>query len=504
MLIGKQVKVLNLFEVPRKELISTWIEQDIIVPDTKPDIIKIVNVSAYPYINDYQISDNKIIINGKLNYYIIYKTNETKMGTRGLFVSIPYVQTLTVKGINKDDKIDIKPIVKNIIYSLPNERKIATKTEIVFLVTIRKNIFVDLLERFDENTDIEVSKISNSFNNIIQNKSSIIASREDVIIPNNDFYEILNIKYDIINTEFKESYNKIMVKGDIKLEILYLVDNQDTEIKNMFLEIPFSGMIELDNISDLSKFEILYDVKELNLRPNIDGSTKTMSVDYQINVDVLMYEINNVEYIDDFYSQTKELEYANRTVEVLRNKDKINKTFEVKETINDILSEKYNILDSNVDLAYITIKQLDNNIYIEGNAKVMILIQDTSTLEVKNKVVDILINEKIESDSNNIDVKLKLEKISLNHMNNDIEIRLKILVDISNSDILRLNIISEVEEKNIMNNALNSINIYIVKEKDNLWSIAKKYKTSVDKILITNNIEDKNKIYVGQKILIIR
>lgn len=48
------------------------------------------------------------------------------------------------------------------------------------------------------------------------------------------------------------------------------------------------------------------------------------------------------------------------------------------------------------------------------------------------------------------------------------------------------------------------MNIYIVKAGDTLWSIAKRYKTSVDKIIKTNNIMDPDKLEIGQKILIIR
>ena len=46
--------------------------------------------------------------------------------------------------------------------------------------------------------------------------------------------------------------------------------------------------------------------------------------------------------------------------------------------------------------------------------------------------------------------------------------------------------------------------IHTVKKGDTLWSIAKKYKTTVDKIANVNNIVDENKIDIGQKILIIR
>ena len=48
------------------------------------------------------------------------------------------------------------------------------------------------------------------------------------------------------------------------------------------------------------------------------------------------------------------------------------------------------------------------------------------------------------------------------------------------------------------------MNIYIVKENDDLWNIAKKYKTSIENIQkINEELRDDN-LSVGQKILIIR
>lgn len=45
-------------------------------------------------------------------------------------------------------------------------------------------------------------------------------------------------------------------------------------------------------------------------------------------------------------------------------------------------------------------------------------------------------------------------------------------------------------------------NIYVVKKGDNLYKIAKKYGTSVDKLAALNNIKNKNLIFVGQKLKI--
>ena len=61
MLVNTEKKNLNLNKSTISEDVSTWIEQDIIVPDTKPDAIKIINVSVTPYVSDFDIYNDTFI-----------------------------------------------------------------------------------------------------------------------------------------------------------------------------------------------------------------------------------------------------------------------------------------------------------------------------------------------------------------------------------------------------------------------------------------------------------
>jgi len=511
MLVNTENKGLNLYTIPIRETVSVWIEQDLLVPDTKPDAIKIINVTVNPYVTDTEVMDNKVKVTGKINYYVIYRTNETNMGTRGLYVSLPYTQVLSVKGVKKDTDVRVKPLVKNVIYSLPNERKISIKTEVMFKIKALECSYVELIQNFLPEHKVETKLNKCEFNNLIKNKYNIIASKEDIMLPKecDDFYELLKIEPTIGNTEYKESYNKIMVKGDILVNVLYLVDNQNTDIKKVTLEIPFSGMIEMDNISDKSKFSLDFVINDFNIRPNTEMSaTKTMSVEFQIGVYVNMFEQEEISYVDDFYSEEKELKYEKVVKRAVRDENVIIKNIDVKETLNNVLPGNTKLLDYTIDTSYIVLKQIGNNVNIEGNIKIGILVQNLDTLEIENKVVDVLVNEEFLIDEikpdTNISLKITADKANISQSGNDMDIKLKLNLDIKSENIVDLSIADKIEESDLNLANLDSMNIYIVKPKDNLWSIAKKYNTTVDKIVQTNDITDQSIINVGQKILIIR
>ena len=219
MQVKTEKKKINLNKCCINENVSEWIEQDIIVPDTKPDALKILHVNVTPYVSDVEITENRLKVIGKLNYFVIYRVDDDKFNARGLIVSYPFTKNLEVSGITKDMCVTVVPKTKNIIYALPNERKISVKSEICFCVTAKSTKPVEVITSFDPDAMVECKMTKGNFNNIMQHKKSIIASKDDVMLPKDaeDFFEILDLNTRIINTEFKQSYNKIMVKGDIEI-----------------------------------------------------------------------------------------------------------------------------------------------------------------------------------------------------------------------------------------------------------------------------------------------
>lgn len=503
-------KSLNLNKCSVNKNVSAWVEQDIIVPDSKPDAVKVVTVMATPYINNVENMENKIKVNGKINYFIIYNVNDEKFISRGLYVSYPYTEVLEVGNIDKDSIINIVPVCKNIIYSLPNERKISTKCEIVFKITAKNQVVTELINKFSDEDMIECKMCKGKFNNIKQCKKSIIASKEDVMLPkdSNQMFEILKVEPKIKNTEYKESYNKIMVKGDIEAVLLYLSDSSDNQINKVNVTIPFSSMIELDNIRDNSKFDIGYILQDFDIKINPDIDSRTLNASFQIEANVTMFEDEEVEYVDDFYSQTRELKYNENRVQVVKKDINVLKRIDIKENINNIIPEDLKLIDYNIDTSFVTTETVNNTVTVGGTIKLNLLLQDTNTYELESKSVDVIINEKFElenvSDPQNVYVDIIDKNGTVTQNGEDVEMRLILDVGAFVEDVADMNVIDKIEELELDLSNINSINIYIVKPGDTLWNIAKKYKTSVDKIVMTNNIENPDSISVGDKLLIIR
>ena len=504
--IDKQKIIVNKNVVKGKS--ATWIEQDLLVPDVKPDVVKIIKVDSNVYITSNEVMDGSIRTSGKITYYVMYISSEGDI--RAVSMTYPFVKVIEDKGITKNMRLRIKPIVRNIIYSLPNERKIAVKTEVVFKYNLAEVGEVEILNRIDDSKYLECKMAKDSFFNILDSKTDTFEVREDIMMPEGlpGIDEILRVSTDIVNTEYKVSYNKILVKGDIKTTIVYTALDESREIFSYETNIPFTGMIEFSNISDMSKFDIEYSIKNFDLMVDTSSDTgKMLNVSADVEVDVVMYEPKEVEYIEDFYSMDKNLDYDKENITIIKNKENMQKTVNINDNIG-VVPDMARLLDYTVDISNLNTKISGANAYVSGNIKVNVLYEDTQNKKIESKSFDLLLDTSLplnkDVDEKYVNVEIDVLRGTVRINGNNLEANIDLLIKANVDNVETMGQINDIQEENIDPNSFDSMNIYIVKKGDNLWNIAKKYKTSVSKIANINNITDENKLDIGQKLLVIR
>ena len=104
----------------------------------------------------------------------------------------------------------------------------------------------------------------------------------------------------------------------------------------------------------------------------------------------------------------------------------------------------------------------------------------------------------------NLDIMLELENYNVSSQGDNIQVNIELNISTKMFKTIELNIIDNVEEKELENQEEYSIIVYFVKDGDTLWNIAKKYRSTVENIKQINNIEDEDKLEINQQLFIPR
>ncbi|MBR4172949.1 MAG: DUF3794 domain-containing protein, partial [Clostridia bacterium] len=141
--------------------VKTTADASFIVPDTKPDILKVCEVTAEPYFTEKQIEDGKITLKGNVRINILYMPEGEENGLKSISGNMEFCETLKRSEFKENMTVCAFCDVDKISYKVLNSRKIAISTKIVMCVSVFENEQVDIVGGLtDENAQTMTEELS--------------------------------------------------------------------------------------------------------------------------------------------------------------------------------------------------------------------------------------------------------------------------------------------------------------------------------------------------------
>lgn len=481
-----------------------FVEGDAIVPDIKPDILNTISTTGNAYIYKKEVSDGKIKMEGTIDAYVIYLADDDMGSTRGINTSINFSQTMNIENctpdMTTDENIEIKTIECNVL----NGRKINVKVGIEIGVTVYSNENVDIVTGCTNNANVQSLVTPLKITTLVGEGSSKTCAKDNIALDELDnLAEILKVDVNIINKDTKISYNKVLAKGDAEVKIMYLTE--DNRIKTVSSKIQIMGFVDIANIKDDNMCDMKYKVKNILVKPN---STEEHSIYVEIELELICraYQNMDIEFIQDLYSPTENLNFTQRNIKTMVGKNSIQEIYSIKDKLNISAIQNSQICDVDVRPIIKETNILNDRINYDGEIELNFLVQGSNNRieSIRHKMP---FNHNIEvygvNSNSTIDTQVEIlvqNFIVLPDGAIDTNIDLQFNVDISRAT--NINIIDEITLDENRDNITYSMIIYFVKPGDTLWKIAKKFRSTVEDIMRVNEIENENKIYPGQQIFI--
>ena len=480
-------------------------EEDFVVPDIKPDILNTIRTNGTVCIYKKEVMDGKVKIDGCINVYIMYLADDEISSIRSLNTTLNFSQTIDIKTVKEGMILEDKVILKSLECRVINGRKINVKAMLDIDLKIVSNEEVEFVKEIEEIKDAQILGNTFTLNSLLGTGITKVYAKDTIVIDNLDnLTEIMKVDFTIINKETKISYNKVLVKADACVKIMYLTeDNRICTVANL---IPIMGFIDMPDVTDENLCDIRYETKNLLVKPN-NIEEHSIYIEAEIEINAYVYENKELSIIEDLYSPSTNLIYTQKQIQAIAQKQIIREicTIREKQFISEIGNRKIYDVDIKPRITNQTI--LKDRIVYEGELELNILFEaeGSSKIGLKNISQPFTFNmdcigatptSKIET---NIEITLQDFTIMPDE-SIDIKIDLEFIVNLSNNQ--KLQVIEEISIDETRQNERCSLIIYFVKQGDTLWNIAKKFRSTVANIVKMNQIEDENKINIGQQLFI--
>lgn len=490
----------------KKDIIT--IEGDIIVPDVKPDILSTIDAQGTVCIYKKEILDGKIRFDGCISLDIIYLADSEDDFTRSLSNSLDFTQMIDMDECKTGMTIKNRTNIKDIECKVLNGRKISVKVTLDVEIAIYSNEEISILKKIENIDNVQTLNSNIRINNLVGTGNCKAIAKDTILLNEGDILgEILKTEVGITNKETKVSYNKVLLKADAIVKIMYLTDDKKTKI--ITSTIPIMGFIDINNVSEEDMLSCDYEIKNILIKPNINEKNSIyVEIEFEIECDAI--DTIDVELIQDMYSPTNELEFTSKKVITTANKKIYKNICNIKSDISIPEISGGILYDTTVKPKLTNFNILNGKIIYEGEIEINFIFAsnlDNNRIETKKYYLpftfqmennEINSNKNINTSINCIDDEFVIESNGIISCKISLEFELTMYDNINMSIIDKINISEKGEIQTP------SMVIYIIKPGDTIWNIAKKYKTTMQKIIDTNNLEDSDNIKVGQKLFIPR
>ena len=498
----KEKLSINKLVAEKREII--FAEGDMIVPDSKPDILNTICTSGVVSIYKKEVQEEKMRIDGTINTYIMYMPDGSEDTVRGLNASLDFSENIGIQNCKEgmDDITDIK--IKSIEAKVLNGRKISMKATLEVNVRIYSKEEVEIINNMENADNIQILKEDLTVNSLVGSGETKIYAKDNIPIDSIDnLAEILKAEINLVDKDIKISYNKVLTKAEAEVTFMYLTE--DNRINKVTYKIPVVGFIDIQDVTEENLCDVNYEIRNIVIKPN-SQEEHSIYVEIEIQARCSVYEIKQINLIQDMYSPTENLNFETKQILTMTEKQSVKNIKQIREKINLNDVENESLIDVDVEPNIIKENKINTKILYEGEMNLrFIFVNQRMQIDIKETkipfeyTVENLQNGESLNTNNCLEIK---SKDFIIQDGGDINCNIDMETNTNMYRTANINMIDSIQEDGEREEQDYSIMMYIVKKGDTLWKIAKEFGSTIDGIARVNGIEDKNLIFPGQKLFI--
>ncbi|MFR1709903.1 MAG: DUF3794 and LysM peptidoglycan-binding domain-containing protein [Clostridium sp.] len=491
-----------------------FIKEEYVIPDTLPDVDNILMLDVKPIITNKEVGTDKVNLEGQLQYTILYMAKD---GGATEAHSVVYngniSESIDMVGAQSNMYCDIELNIEHMDCVIINERKIAIQGFIICKCNGYNINSFEIVKDVHEGKDIQFLKNPMTVDKVMEPIETELVGKAEVKIDmdKNECLKVIKYNITICKKDVRIYDGGLKIEAMANVTILYKGKN-GRDLFCVSENVPLYKEVTVDELKPNMEYFTNFEVQsfEYDVRQDDMGETRIIDVEFVVKATTNVMYKEEVEVIQDVYCPTKllNMNVKENNINVIQghgyNEALVKGDIDIKDEA--LKPSKVIMTTGNVCIADKNIK--NDRIEVEGILKVNVL-YSTEDEEKYLVTVDEEIPFSCKVDiagtkpnmQTNANVSLEMVEGNLEAGNISIravvKVHCKVYYNVKNKFVVNMNIDEgEIPEKKA------SIIIYVVQPEDTLWSIAKKYLTTVDEIMNINELDDGEEVKASQKLII--
>lgn len=483
-----------------REFMQITLDDDYIVRDHKPDVVRIIYSKGHIILEDTKIGNQVVWLTGKLYFSTLYQSDDENRRLDSICGEIPFQEKIMMDTNEDCDGLVADIQIEDLSLGIINSRKLAVRALL--------NVEVKCLEEEEESFTCAIStegyeQKTEEINMLclVENAKELIQMQKEIMLPNarTNIGELIFYQVDFNNEEIDFMDQKMSFKTNAKLWVLYRSESTG-EYECFETIVPLNGEIDAYGMMGDEIYWAKVTPKDVVVEPrsDYDGESRMLGLEVGLLVELQVYREKNCQVLVDAYSLENDLNIEKEDAFyyhlLVKNISKV-RLLE-QQQIEPRQEKILQICGSSGSITIDSLEKKENGVQVEGVLNVHALYNTTEdAMPFAHTSGQIPFEQFIEipgfSDDTKLWTEYKLEQLQINLLDST-EYEMKAVIEIG---VLALeekymeNII-EIEEEPLDVERLQrepGMIGYVKRDGEDLWDVAKKYHATAENILEIGN-----------------
>ena len=493
-----------------------FVDDDYNVPDAKRDVSKIVMSKGEAKVEEMKPLENYVRVAGNVYFQILYVTEEGETKLTSLEGKCPFEEMVYVENGVEEGTYTVRNLRTEFTASMIHSRKLSIKALVEMEIGREVTEDVPLTTEIESEDTLYKKKKKYQLLRLHTGKGDTYRIKEEVVLSGTKENMGMLLWTDVTNRKLDTKLEEDALHLSGELSVFCLYESPEGKMDWIEQAVSYEGQVSCSGVDSSMYHYVIANLDEVNvdMRADEDGEMRSLGIEGTLDLKISVYEEEEVELLEDVYSLRHECNLKREKVRseelVLQNhsKCKLSEQLSVPELREDILQICYNSGEVQVE----KMEKGQQGIQIEGILHLQFLyVKESDEVPFDTWQGMIPFSYLIECDGMNedtiFDVNYGLEQLSVSMLGSG-EVEVKAVLSFCSFIRQQLwqNVIADMEavpfdmEKIVKEPGIIG---YIVKEGDELWDLAKQYRTTAERIQEANGLS-KDEIKEGDRILIFK
>ncbi len=492
-----------------------YLDEDYNVPDQKEDVQRIIQGNAELKPEDIRPVENYVKITGKVYFKVLYMTASGDPRPAVLEGKIPFEEMVYTEG-DGNETFFLRNVRTEFTATVVNTRKLSLR--IMSEMEVGREWIRDEELTEDVESDVPIYRKTQNMNllRLAVTRKDTYRIKEELTLPGTkeSIGQLLLTDISVRKLDIRMGQDEILLRGDLLVFCMYL----SAEEKPDWIEqsVPFEGRILCDGVSENMYYHIQHSLEDTlaDIRLDEDGEMRVLGIEATLSLRMNIFGEEETEILRDLYSLDQQCVFETKDTvleELLmqnQSKCKISERLSLPELKDDVLQ----IIHSQGSIQVESEQYTEEGIRVEGILHLSFLYLRGNDIEPYGNWQGMvpfswLIEYPAMPDKVSSSLSSHVEQLAVTLAGSEaVEVKAVLSFDIFLVKLTPVEVITSVRMEPLDMERLSEqpgIVGHIVQNGEDLWSLAKKYMTTVEGIKEINGLNDE-KVSSGDKLLIFK